>query len=155
MGRNKRVAVVTGGTQGIGRRTSELFAERGYDLAIIDMHQPAETMKAIETSGGEGIGYAGDIADDATVNQFAQQVFDRFGRVDVLVNNAGVSLISPAEHTAVHDYRRVLEVNLVAPFLLAKTFGERMLEAGSGSIVNVASIAGLVRSEEHTSELQS
>jgi NAD(P)-dependent dehydrogenase (short-subunit alcohol dehydrogenase family) len=144
MGRNKRVAVVTGGTQGIGRRTSELFAERGYDLAIIDMHHPAETMKAIEASGGEGIGYAGDITDETTVNQFAQQVFDRFGRVDVLVNNAGVSLISPAEHTAVHDYRRVLEVNLVAPFLLAKTFGERMLEAGSGSIVNVASIAGLV-----------
>jgi NAD(P)-dependent dehydrogenase (short-subunit alcohol dehydrogenase family) len=61
----------------------------------------------------------------------------------VLVNNAGISLISPAEQTTAADYRRVLEVNLVAPFLLAKVFGEKMLQAGSGSIVNVASIAGL------------
>jgi NAD(P)-dependent dehydrogenase (short-subunit alcohol dehydrogenase family) len=144
MSRNKRVAVVTGGTQGIGRRTSELLVERGYSLAIIDLHQPSETTKAIEASGGEAMGYAGDITDEAAVGVFAQEVFDRYGRVDVLVNNAGVSLISPAEDTSVRDYRRVLEVNLVAPFLLAKAFGGRMLEAGSGSIVNVASVAGLV-----------
>jgi NAD(P)-dependent dehydrogenase (short-subunit alcohol dehydrogenase family) len=62
----------------------------------------------------------------------------------VLVNNAGISLISPAEETSVSDYRRVLEVNLVAPFHLAKIFGENMLERGSGSIVNVASVAGIV-----------
>jgi len=60
------------------------------------------------------------------------------------VNNAGISLISPAETTSVQDYRRVLEVNLVAPFLLAKVFGAKMLEAGRGSIVNVASVAGLL-----------
>ncbi len=65
------------------------------------------------------------------------------GRADVLVNNAGISLISPAEDTAAAEFRRVLEVNLVAPFLLAKTFGARMLEARSGSIINVASVAGL------------
>lgn len=62
----------------------------------------------------------------------------------MLVNNAGVSLISAAEHTSVSDYRRVLEVSLVTPFLLARTFGQRMLDAGSGSIVNVASVAGLL-----------
>jgi len=62
----------------------------------------------------------------------------------VLVNNAGVSLISAAEHTALSDNRRVLEVNLVAPFLLSKTFGQKMLDAGTGSIVNVASVAGLL-----------
>ena len=62
----------------------------------------------------------------------------------MLVNNAGISLISPAEKTSVQDYRRVLEVNLVAPFLLAKAFGAKMLDAGRGSIVNVASVAGLL-----------
>jgi NAD(P)-dependent dehydrogenase (short-subunit alcohol dehydrogenase family) len=141
---NNRVAVITGGAQGIGRRTSELLAERGYRLAIIDLHQPAETVRAIEAKGGESIGYAGDISDEAVVEHFAQKVVNLYGQVDVLVNNAGVSLISPAEHTALSDYRRVLDVNLVAPFLLAKTFGETMLEARNGSIVNVASIAGLV-----------
>ena len=144
MSRNNRVAVITGGTQGIGRRTSELLAERGYNLAIIDLNRPDETAKTIEASGSRVICYAGDITDEATVSQFAHQIFDQYGRVDVLVNNAGVSLISPAEHTVVSDYRRVLEVNLIAPFLLAKVFGEKMLEAGSGSIVNVASVAGLV-----------
>jgi NAD(P)-dependent dehydrogenase (short-subunit alcohol dehydrogenase family) len=142
--REKRVAVVTGGTQGIGRRTAELLAERGYNLAIIDLHEPTETTRAIMDAGGQATGYAGDIADEDTVGKFAHHVFELFGHVDVLVNNAGVSLISPAEHTAVRDYRRVLEVNLVAPFLLAKAFGGSMLEAGRGSIVNVASIAGLV-----------
>jgi NAD(P)-dependent dehydrogenase (short-subunit alcohol dehydrogenase family) len=101
-------------------------------------------LQAITSLGNDAIGYAGDIADEATVNNFAQQVFDTFGQADVLVNNAGISLISPAEHTSAADYRRVLEVNLVAPFLLSRVFGEKMLLAGAGSIVNVASVAGLL-----------
>jgi len=140
----QRTAVVTGGAQGIGRRTAELLAERGFALALIDLRMPDETMRAIETGGGEAMGFAGDIADEATVARFAAAVFERFGRADVLVNNAGISLISPAEKTSAHDYRRVLEVNLVAPFLLAKAFGAQMLEAGRGSIINVASVAGLL-----------
>ncbi len=144
MTKDKRVAVVTGGAQGIGRRTAELLAERGFRLAIIDLRMPQETIRAIEERGGEAMGFAGNIADEPTVERFAGDVFARFGRVDVLVNNAGISLISPAETTSAQDYRRVLEVNLVAPFLLAKAFGARMLEAGRGSIVNVASVAGLL-----------
>ena len=144
MSSDKGVAVVTGGAQGIGRRTAELLVQRGYKLAIIDLQQPAETLKAIEAHGGEALGYAGDITDESTVHRFAKSVLGRYGRVDILVNNAGISLISAAELTALSDYRRILEVNLVAPFLLAKTFGEAMLAAGSGSIVNVASVAGLV-----------
>ena len=143
--RNKRdVAVVTGGAQGIGRRTAELLSERGYNLAIVDLRFPAETIAAILAAGGTAMGFAADIAEEVSVAQFAEQVFKLCGRVDVLVNNAGISLISPAESTSISDYRRVLEVNLVAPFLLAQVFGEKMLAAGSGSIVNVASIAGLV-----------
>ncbi len=72
------------------------------------------------------------------------RVLERFGRVDVLVNNAGISLIRAAEETTAAEYRRMMEVNLVAPFLLARAFGRNMLEARSGSIVNVASIAGLM-----------
>ncbi len=144
MSESSRAAVVTGGAHGIGRRTSELLAERGYRLAIIDLHQPEETLKAIEAIGGEAMGYSGDISDETVVEDFAQQVLNRHGAADVLVNNAGISFISPAEKTAASDYRRVLEVNLVAPFLLAKAFGEQMLTAGRGSIINVASVAGLL-----------
>jgi NAD(P)-dependent dehydrogenase (short-subunit alcohol dehydrogenase family) len=140
---NERVAVITGGAQGIGRRTAEVLGERGYKLAIIDLHEPAATVRAI---GGqtEVLGYAGDITREETVAEFADRVYARFGRADVLVNNAGISLICPAEETSFSDYRRVMDVNLFAPFLLARTFGAKMLEMRSGSIVNVASVAGLV-----------
>jgi len=144
MSTDRRVAVITGGAQGIGRRTAELFAERGYAIAIIDLREPAETLKAIEAKSGEAMGFAGDIGNEATVSEFADRVFERFGRADALVNNAGISHIAPAEETSFADYRRVIEVNLVAPFLLCQVFGKRMLAAGSGAIVNVASIAGLL-----------
>ena len=140
----KRVAVVTGGAQGIGRKVADVLAERGCSLALVDLRMPAETLETIRARGGEALGFAGDLTDEATVGRFAQQVLDRWGRIDVLVNNAGVSLISPAEQTSAADYRRVLEVNLVAPFLLAKAFVQSMLEVRSGSIINIASVAGLV-----------
>jgi NAD(P)-dependent dehydrogenase (short-subunit alcohol dehydrogenase family) len=140
----KRVAVVTGGAQGIGRRTAELLAERGFRIAIIDLQEAKATAQAIESRGGEALWFTGDICREEVVDEFAGKVLERFGRADVLVNNAGISLIRAAEDTTAAEYRRVMEVNLVAPFLLARAFGGKMLEARSGSIVNVASIAGLV-----------
>jgi NAD(P)-dependent dehydrogenase (short-subunit alcohol dehydrogenase family) len=144
MSADKRVAVITGAAQGIGRRTAEVLAENGYGVALIDLHEPAATVESIQGNGGVALGLTGDITRQATVEQFAERVFERFGQADVLVNNAGVSLIAPAETTTLLDYRRVIEVNLVAPFLLCQIFGNRMLSAGRGAIVNVASVAGLV-----------
>lgn len=140
----QQVAIVTGGAQGIGRRTAELLAERGYRIALMDLRDAAATLASIQSAGREAMAFAGDITSETAVEQFAGKVFAVYGRADVLVNNAGISLISPAETTSLSDYRRVLEVNLVAPFLLAKVFGARMLQAGSGSIINVASVAGLM-----------
>jgi NAD(P)-dependent dehydrogenase (short-subunit alcohol dehydrogenase family) len=144
MSPTNRVAVITGGAQGIGRRTAELLAGRAYKIAIIDLQAPTATAHAVESRGGQVLSYTGDICREEIVEDFARKVLDRFGRVDVLVNNAGISLIRPAEDTTASEYRRVMEVNLVAPFLLARAFGRKMLEARSGSIVNVASIAGLI-----------
>jgi NAD(P)-dependent dehydrogenase (short-subunit alcohol dehydrogenase family) len=139
-----RIAIITGAAQGIGRRTAEVFAERGYNLALNDLRSPAECLSAVRKRGAEAIELVGDIADEAVVARFAAIVRDKWGRVDALVNNAGISMIAPAEALSVADYRRVLEVNLVAPFLLAKTFGAMMLAQAAGSIVNVSSVAGLV-----------
>ena len=138
-----KVAAITGAAQGIGRRTAELLASRGYRIAIIDLHPAAATVAAIESAGGTAFSFAADITSETAATQFAQQTLSSYGRIDVLVNNAGISHICPAEEIPAADYRRVLEVNLVAPFLLAKAFAPTMLAAGSGSIVNVASIAGL------------
>ena len=139
-----RVAIVTGAAQGIGKRTAELLAERGYSLALGDLRSPVDTVRAVAAHGSEALEFLGDIADEAVVSKFALTVQDRWGRADVLVNNAGISMISPAEGLSAADYRRVLEVNLVAPFLLAKAFGAMMLSQRAGSIINVASVAGLV-----------
>src|SRR5256885_13946763 len=113
-------------------------------MGLASLRDPAETLKAVTTAGAEAIALVGDISDEATVEKFARRVQEKWGRVDVLVNNAGISFIENAEKIRATDFRRVLEVNLVAPFLLAKALGAAMLAQKSGSIVNVASIAGLV-----------
>ncbi|WP_446745633.1 SDR family NAD(P)-dependent oxidoreductase [Silvibacterium acidisoli] len=139
-----KIAVVTGGRQGIGRRTAEVLAERGFSIAIIDLAMPDEALAAIKAAGGTAMAHVADITDEAAIDQFAELVRAELGPASVLVNNAGISHIAAAESTASADYRRVLEVNLVAPFLLAKAFGQQMLDAGRGSIINVASVAGLL-----------
>ncbi|UWZ84949.1 SDR family NAD(P)-dependent oxidoreductase [Occallatibacter riparius] len=139
-----RVAIVTGAAQGIGRRTAEVLAEAGYALALLDVKACDATLAAVRTVGVEAEEFVGDLSDEAVVARAAEGVKQRWGRADLLVNNAGISFIAPAESVDGKAFLRVLEVNLLAPFLLAKAFGTMMLEQRSGSIVNVASIAGLV-----------
>ncbi len=132
-----RVAVITGAAQGIGKQTSQLLDELGWSLALIDLQQiEAQNYK-------KAITLTGDITNEKFVAEAVETTLIKFGRVDALVNNAGISNISPALETSAEKYRQVLEVNLVAPFILTKAFGKIMLEAGSGSVVNVASVAGL------------
>src|SRR6516225_7603937 len=78
------------------------------------------------------MGHVGNITEESVVEELVHRVYDLWSRADVLVNNAGVRLIAPAEGTSATDYRRVLEANLVAPFLLARAFGTKMLAARSG-----------------------
>jgi NAD(P)-dependent dehydrogenase (short-subunit alcohol dehydrogenase family) len=138
-----RVAVVTGAAQGIGRCAAQTLAARGYALALNDLKSPDETCMAVEKAGAQVLEVVCDISDEKCVNAFCEQVKAKWGRADVLVNNAGISCIMPAEETSEQQFRRVLEVNLLGPFLLAKAFGTIMLAQGSGSIINIASIAGL------------
>jgi NAD(P)-dependent dehydrogenase (short-subunit alcohol dehydrogenase family) len=139
-----RVAFVTGAAQGIGRSTAEALAAEGYALALNDLSSPAETLAAVRAGGADAIECVGDVTDERRIAQWVEAVAAGFGQVDALINNAGISLISPAESTGSSELRRVLDVNLVAPFLLAQAFGRMMLARGSGSIVNVASVAGLL-----------
>jgi NAD(P)-dependent dehydrogenase (short-subunit alcohol dehydrogenase family) len=128
----ERVAVVTGAAQGIGRRVAEVLSAEGYALAVMDKQPVAADLAVL-----------GDVSAEADVIAFAGAVDERFGRVDVVVNNAGIAFITPLEETALDDWRRVIDVNLTGPFLMCREFGRLMLAAGAGAIVNVASVAGL------------
>ena len=133
----RKVAVITGAAQGIGKQTASVLNGLDWSLVLLDL-QP------IDTSGySNALSLAGDITDEIFVQSASKQTIDTFGRVDALVNNAGISCITSALDTSAEMYRKVIDVNLVAPFLLAKAFGGLMVAAGRGSVVNVASVAGL------------
>ena len=131
------VAIITGAAQGIGRRTAELFAAAGYSLALLDL-KPCPPVPNADT-----LALAGDLTDESFISSSIAAIHQRFGRIDVLVNNAGISNIAPAETIDAATFRRVLEVNLVSPFLLSRDAGAIMLLQRQGSIINIASIAGL------------
>jgi NAD(P)-dependent dehydrogenase (short-subunit alcohol dehydrogenase family) len=138
-----RIAVVTGAAQGIGKRTAEVLAARGYRLALVDLQPATATLRAVHGAGADAIELTGDVSSEADVRRIAEAVIGRFGQADVLVNNAGISFIRRAEETGAEEWRRVIDVNLTGPFLLCREFGIHMLARRSGSIVNVASVAGL------------
>ncbi len=134
----QKVALITGAAQGIGKRTAEVLAERGFALVLNDL-RPTNLELGVPT-----LEATGDISDESVVKHFVALTLERFGRIDVLVNNAGISCITPAENTSLEQWQKVMNVNLTAPFLLCREFGKLMLQQGSGSIVNIASVAGLL-----------
>ena len=144
MEEREAVAFVTGAARGIGRSICLELADRGYAIAANDLDAPEETIRELRSAGAEALALPGDVSDEATVRHMVEAVTEEFGRIDVLVNNAGISTIVPAEDTTLADWNRTLAVNLTGPFLTCREFGKVMLAQGSGSIVNVSSVAGLL-----------
>jgi NAD(P)-dependent dehydrogenase (short-subunit alcohol dehydrogenase family) len=137
-----RVALVTGAARGIGCEVALTLAGRGYAVAANDLDIPEGTLKKLKRAGAKALPAPGDVSDEIAMRGMVEAVLGEFGRLDVLVNNAGVSRIVPTEETALADWGRVLEVNLTEPFLMSREFGREMLRRGSGSIVNISSVAG-------------
>lgn len=131
-----RVAVVTGGARGLGRgAAARLLADR-YRVAILDALDSVED--ASELSGEWSL-HVGDVSDPAFVRSVADEVVSAWGRVDGLVNNAGIFPRGAARDLPADEWQRVLAVNLTGSFLCAQVFGGLMLDAGGGAIVNTAS----------------
>ena len=106
----KDLAIVTGAASGIGRATAEVFARKGCDVAIMDIDNAVEEVAAAARAAGVSCHHArGDVAEEKDVEAFVSEVLERFGRIDVLVNNAGVVLVRPVEEIAVEDFRRVVD----------------------------------------------
>jgi 3-oxoacyl-[acyl-carrier protein] reductase len=139
-----KVALITGAGSGIGRASAERFAAEGAQVAVVDLKGAAETVAAIETAGGEAIALTTDVADEEQVATMVEVALERFGKVDVLMNNAGIlDDYLPAADTPTAIWDRVLGVNLFAQFFTARALLPQMVERGDGAIINVASTAGL------------
>lgn len=138
------VAFITGAAQGIGRRTAEVLALEGFDVVLNDLREPEATLEAVRALGATAVTALGDVSSEPDVARMLEVTLQTFGRVDALVNNAGISFIRSAEDITASEWRRVLEVNLTGPFLTARAFGRAMLERSTGAIVNVSSVAGLL-----------
>ena len=143
-----RVAVVTGASAGIGTALAEGLAAAGARvvLAARRAERLEELAGRLAAEGAEALAVACDVSAEPEVDRLVEATLRRFGRVDVLVNNAGIVTIVPAEDEPLEEFRRTVDVNLIGVFLCAQRFGRVMLEAGRGSIVNVASVLGLVGS---------
>jgi NAD(P)-dependent dehydrogenase (short-subunit alcohol dehydrogenase family) len=147
-----RVAVVTGASAGMGVVFARALAASGARvvLAARRMERLEALAKEISDGGREALAVACDVSREADIDALVDATLARFGRVDVLVNNAGYNEVVAAESVAAADWRAQLDVNLTGVFLCAQRFGRKMLEAKSGNIVNVASILGLVGSGQVT-----
>jgi 3-oxoacyl-[acyl-carrier protein] reductase len=146
MGRlEDRTAVVTGGARGIGRSIAEAFAAEGADVAVADVlpEREAESVLAeAERAGRRGLYVRTDVAQKDQVRSMVETVLEAFGRIDVLVNNAGVLSQVPVEEMPIEEWDRVLNVNLRGTFLCCRFTLGHMLERGGGRIINIASQIG-------------
>jgi NAD(P)-dependent dehydrogenase (short-subunit alcohol dehydrogenase family) len=141
-----RTAIVTGSTKGIGRAIALAFARAGMHLVVNSRHagECAATAAECAAAGVTAIPLAADLADAAAARRFAAGAAEALGHVDVLVNNAGGTLVAPSEALPEAEWRRTLDLNLTAYFVLSQEVGRRMLERGRGSIINVSSVTGTV-----------
>lgn len=130
-----KVAVVTGGARGLGQAISELFAKEGAKVVAVDMGKPA-----YENAGVEH--YNLNVTDVAACEKFVAYVKEKYGKIDVLVNNAGITRDSLTRKMTDDMWNLVLDVNLKGPFNLTRLIGPMMQEAGKGSIISTSSIVG-------------
>jgi len=141
-----KVVVVTGASSGLGVAMARGVAQAGASvvLAARRLERLEALAKQLEGQGATAHAVACDVSKEQDVDGLVAEVARRFGGADVLVNNAGITEIVPAELEPLESFEKVLGVNLVGAFLCAQRFGRAMLEKGEGSIVNVASVLGLV-----------
>jgi NAD(P)-dependent dehydrogenase (short-subunit alcohol dehydrogenase family) len=145
---NNKIVVVTGGASGIGQAISRAFAAQGATVAVVDLEE-SKAMKIAEELGNSSRGFACDVANYESVNNVATSIQDRYKKIDVLVNSAGIVALAPADILSLDMWNKTINVNLSGTFFMSQAIGKFMLSEGSGKIVNMASQAASIALDEH------
>jgi gluconate 5-dehydrogenase len=141
-----RVSVVTGGATGIGFQMATALAEAGSNVVICSrkLENCEQAAHGLEKLGVKTLALACDVTKADQVEAMKDAIMRKFGRVDVLVNNAGRAWVAPPEEMPLERWQQVFDLNITAPFICAQVLGREMIKAQRGKIINIASIAGLV-----------
>ena len=143
----KKVVLITGGSKGIGLETVNAFAKANYNIVLNYAHDD-ETAKRVKVKIESKYSVIvllskADVSNKEEVHNMVENAFKTFGRIDVLVNNAGIAIDQTFEDKSDLEFRKILDVNLIGPFLVSKEVGTKMQEQGYGNIINVASANGI------------
>ncbi|MDQ5985077.1 MAG: 2-dehydro-3-deoxy-D-gluconate 5-dehydrogenase [Syntrophus sp. SKADARSKE-3] len=139
-----KVAIVTGGSKGLGREMALALGEGGAKVVVTSRSKALieETANDITQKGGKAIAVSTDVKSPESIDAMVQKVLSIYGRVDILINNAGIAPMKYALDTTVEDWEDVIDTNLKSAFLLSKAVGAGMVERHSGKIINIGSILG-------------
>jgi NAD(P)-dependent dehydrogenase (short-subunit alcohol dehydrogenase family) len=150
MSTDKKVTVITGSARGIGAATLRVFAEHGYAVIGLDVLPEGEKIaQEINQKGGECLFMLCDVSDERRVAECIQAIGEKYGRIDVLVNNAGVVLVKPFDQITWEEFQRTTSINLGGHFLLCKYVLPYMKTQMSGVIINMGSVSGHVGQTDH------
>ena len=140
-----KTALVTGAAQGLGREIALALAQSGVSLVLSDIQSPEDTAAAVGETGAPWIAVPADITDEDQVKAMAERSAAEYGKVDILINNAGVSQLSytATEDLSKMEWETIIGINLTGTFLVCKHIGQKMIAGGGGSIVNIATTAGI------------
>ena len=141
-----RVAIVTGGSRGIGKGIAARYAREGAKVIIADLKEKEamETVEEIKNSGGEAKFIATDVTDNDTIEKMVEETIKTYSRIDILVNNAGISLMRKITEAKIEDWDRLNNVNLKGVWLCTRAVVHEMIKNKYGKIINISSISGLV-----------
>ena len=143
---NGKITLITGGAQGIGKEVALAFSKAGASLALCDVNQETldVTANEINALGGQCIGIKADVTNNDDVENVVAKTLDKYGRIDILINNAGITRDNLLVRMSEQDWDLVLAVNLKGVFLFTKHIAKVMMKQRAGKIVNIASIIGLM-----------
>ena len=149
-GINGKVALVTGAARGIGKAIVQLYAEKGADIILVDiLDEVKDVAESLSKSGTKTLSLVVDLSEQGKIDWAVREGIKEFGKIDILVNCAGVVFLDDAENISEEYWDKTMSVNLKVPFLLAQAVGREMIKAGGGKIVNLASQAAVIALDKH------